>query len=211
MIIIYIYIMNNNELKIIFKAYNNGLEMLNSRGYKTDELINPSIEIFNKRLENDILDKITGENQDCYLLIMKQHKITKKDFLSKLDNIIENDKTDDFLLIVLTFDKHLNSFIKLIKNKYSKDIQIFLISELQMNVLKHELQPLFILLNDDEKVELLDKYDIKPEQLPLMKINDPVAKYFNAKIGDVFKIIRKNMVGRNRTSGQGIYYRIVSE
>ena len=44
-----------------------------------------------------------------------------------------------------------------------------------------------------------------------MKINDPVAKYFNAKIGDVFKIIRKNMVGRNRTSGQGIYYRIVSE
>ena len=153
MIIIYIYIMNNNELKIIFKAYNNGLEMLNSRGYKTDELINPSIEIFNKRLENDILDKITGENQDCYLLIMKQHKITKKDFLSKLDNIIENDKTDDFLLIVLTFDKHLNSFIKLIKNKYSKDIQIFLISELQMNVLKHELQPLFILLNDDEKVE----------------------------------------------------------
>lgn len=202
---------NNNDLKIIFNAYNNALEMLRNRNYEIESLINPSIEIFNKRLESDILDKITGDNKDCYLLIMKQHKITKKDFLNKIDSIIETDKMNDFLLIVLTFDKHLNSFVKLIKQKYSKDIQIFLMNELQMNVLKHELQPSFYLISDDEKIELLSKYDINSEQLPLMKIDDPVAKYFNAKPGDIFKIIRKNMVGRNRTSGQGIYYRIVTE
>lgn len=202
---------NNNQLKIIYNAYNNALEMLENRNYNVTELINPSIEIFNKRLESDILDKITGDNKDCYLLIMKHQKITKKDFLNKIDTIIESDKTNDFLLIVLTFDKHLHSFVKLIKQKYAKDIQIFLMNELQMNVLKHELQPSFSLISDDEKIEILNKYDINSEQLPLMKIDDPVAKYFNAKEGDVFKIIRKSMVGRNRTSGQGIYYRIVTE
>ena len=31
------------------------------------------------------------------------------------------------------------------------------------------------------------------------------------KIGQIFKIIRTSMVGRNKTSGQGIYYRIVTE
>ena len=33
--------------------------------------------------------------------------------------------------------------------------------------------------------------------------------YYNGKVGDVFKIIRENMNGRNKTSGQGFYYRIV--
>tara|TARA_B100001123_G_C15289020_1_gene1016757 strand:- start:1578 stop:2195 length:618 start_codon:yes stop_codon:yes gene_type:complete len=202
----------NIELKRIYNAYNNALEMLSYRGYETDKLINSSIELFNKRLDTEIFDKITGNNeQQCFLIIMKNQKITKKDFLSRLDTINKDNEGDDFLLLVLTFDKHLNSFIKLIQKKYSKDIQIFLIDELQMNILKHELQPDFILLSDDEKLDLINKYDVTMDQLPKIKLTDPVTKYYNAKVGDIFKIIRKSMVGRNRTSGQGIYYRIVIE
>ena len=205
----------NIELKQIYVAYNNALEMLSNRGYETDKLINPSIELFNERLENEILDKITGNNKPCFLIILKNQKITKKDFLSKFDTINKDNEKDDFLLVVLTFDKHLNSFIKLIKTKYSKDIQIFLMKELQMNILKHELQPDFTILSDDEKLELINKYDITIDQLPQIKLSssfiDPVVKYYNAQVGDIFKIIRKNMVGRNRTSGQGIFYRIVTE
>lgn len=202
----------NGELKEIYTAYNNALDMLEYRNYNVDKFKDSSIELFNKKIEEGILEKINGNNKDCFLLVLRNKKITKKDFLNKLEELYKsNSNLEDFLLVVLTYDKHLKSFIKLIEQKYSIDIQIFLMDELQMNILKHELQPEFILLSDDEKVDLLTKYDVSIEQLPNIKLNDPVTRYFNAKIGDIFKIIRKNMVGRNKTSGQGIYYRIVVE
>ena len=109
----------NIELKRIYNAYNNALEMLSYRGYETDKLINSSIELFNKRLDTEIFDKITGNNeQQCFLIIMKNQKISKKDFLSRLDTINKDNEGDDFLLLVLTFDKHLNIFNKLIQKKY---------------------------------------------------------------------------------------------
>ena len=78
-----------------------------------------------------------------------------------------------------------------------------------MNILKHELQPKFILLSDEEKKYILARYN--EMDIPKIKIDDPITRYYHAKPSQIFKIIRKNMVGRNKTSSQGIYYRIVVE
>ena len=96
---------------------------------------------------------------------------------------------------------------KELSDKYDIDIEVFLINNLQINISKHEYQPEFFLLNYDEKEELLEKYN--KENLPQIKFDDPINQYYNGKIDDIYKIIRNNMIGRNRTSGQGIYYRIV--
>jgi len=74
----------------------------------------------------------------------------------------------------------------------------------EFNILKHELVPEHIILNEEEKNELLEKYKIKPENLPKILTNDPVAKALDAKEGDILKIIRKS-----KTAGTSLYYRIV--
>ena len=74
----------------------------------------------------------------------------------------------------------------------------------EFNILKHELVPEHIILNEDEKNELLEKYRIKPKNLPKILTTDPVAKALNAKEGDILKIIRKS-----KTAGTSLYYRIV--
>jgi DNA-directed RNA polymerase subunit H len=76
--------------------------------------------------------------------------------------------------------------------------------EKEYSVLKHELVPKHIILNDDEKKELVEKLRIKPEQLPKILTNDPVVKEMGAKEGDILKIIRKSPV-----AGLIEYYRIV--
>jgi DNA-directed RNA polymerase subunit H len=73
----------------------------------------------------------------------------------------------------------------------------------EFSVLKHELVPEHVILDNNEKKELLEKMKIKPEQLPKILTNDPVVKEMGAKEGDVFKIIRKSAV-----AGITEYYRI---
>ncbi|NIO44771.1 MAG: DNA-directed RNA polymerase subunit H [Candidatus Aenigmarchaeota archaeon] len=74
----------------------------------------------------------------------------------------------------------------------------------EFNILKHELVPEHIILNEKEKNELLEKYRIKPKNLPKILTTDPVVKALNAKEGDILKIIRKS-----KTAGTSMYYRIV--
>lgn len=72
------------------------------------------------------------------------------------------------------------------------------------NILKHELVPEHIILNEKEKKEVLEKYGINPENLPKILVSDPVVKAIGAKEGDILKIIRKS-----KTAGTSIFYRVV--
>jgi DNA-directed RNA polymerase subunit H len=72
------------------------------------------------------------------------------------------------------------------------------------NILNHELVPEHIILKEEEKKEVLEKFKIKPENLPKILLSDPVVKAINAKEGDILKIIRQS-----KTAGTSLYYRIV--
>jgi len=61
-----------------------------------------------------------------------------------------------------------------------------------------------VIMKDDEKKELLERFKIKPLQLPKILTTDPVVKAIGAKEGDILKIIRKSP-----TAGTSEYYRIV--
>lgn len=76
--------------------------------------------------------------------------------------------------------------------------------EKKFDILKHELVPEHIILNENEKKELFEKLKIKSENLPKILTNDPVVKAIDAKEGDVLKIIRKSP-----TAVTSIYYRVV--
>jgi DNA-directed RNA polymerase subunit H len=76
----------------------------------------------------------------------------------------------------------------------------------KFNVLEHELVPKHEILSEEEKKELLKKYNITEKQLPKILASDPVVKAIGAKPGDVIRIIRNSHV-----AGRSVYYRIVVE
>jgi DNA-directed RNA polymerase subunit H (RpoH/RPB5) len=198
--------MDNNILNKIYNSYIIVNEMLNDRGFETKNVLD--LVNFNKQIENNFNDIYYKNKDECiYVFIFKENKIQKKNIIEYVDNIYKSNKVKKYGILFLLFDKQVLVYKKELSDKYDIDIEVFLINNLQINISKHEYQPEFFLLNNDEKQELLEKYS--KENLPKIKFDDPINQYYNGKIDDIYKIIRNNMIGRNRTSGQGIYYRIV--
>ncbi len=68
----------------------------------------------------------------------------------------------------------------------------------------HEIVPDHRILNEEETINLLSKYNITKASLPKISKKDPCAKLLKAKPGDVIEITRKSP-----TAGEAKYYRVV--
>ena len=69
---------------------------------------------------------------------------------------------------------------------------------------QYKYTPKHILLTQEQKNQVHDEYNIPFNKYPKIFITDPMAKYYNARIGDLIKIIRPSSV-----SGYAVYYRYV--
>ena len=58
------------------------------------------------------------------------------------------------------------------------------------------------ILNDEDKSELLKRF--KLNEFSRIFNYDVMARYYNAKVNDIFKILRPNI-----TSGYSVFYRVV--
>ncbi len=74
------------------------------------------------------------------------------------------------------------------------------------DIFKHELVPMHEILSEEEKKKVLERYHVKPYQLPWIKASDPVAIILGAEPGDIIRIR-----SRSETAGEYISYRYVVE
>lgn len=76
------------------------------------------------------------------------------------------------------------------EGKYKIAIELFSVKELQFNITQHYLQPSqFKRLEDDDAENFKKTYGIN---FPLLMINDPISRFYNYKVGDIIKVIRKD-------------------
>ena len=76
----------------------------------------------------------------------------------------------------------------------------------ELDIMSHKLVPFHEIIAEKEKTELMEKYNITPDQLPKILNTDPVSLSIGAQPGQIVKIIRKS-----RTAKEAVAYRLVIE
>ena len=179
------------------------IEMMRDRKYDTDEYFDE-----NGNYKSEFNSEKMFNPQSLKLIIfnsLKNEKVQvlfyeKKIGIDILKNIV-NDMNDQNIKHTILIVRHkITSFAKKeILNLSSKYyFEIFLENEMLYNITKHKIVPQHILLSDNEAKQVIDCYG-KSFYLPKIYDTDAICKYYDGKIGNVFKIIRS----------LSIYYRVV--
>jgi DNA-directed RNA polymerase subunit H (RpoH/RPB5) len=186
-----------NEKEEIQIIITNTLKMLHERGW---------IKIDETKIDKIVDDVIKTENNMEYTIKDKEtYKV--KFYLQKISSI---KKTDLEEFIVDNKKNHKILIISEINARTKKDllevgkIEIFTKEELMINIIDNILVPKHYLLNEDDKKRFMEEYIVKPKELPRIYSYDPIARYYYAKNGDIFRIERPSLI-----SGISIVYRLV--
>jgi DNA-directed RNA polymerase subunit H (RpoH/RPB5) len=161
---------------VIPKALVISMEMIEQRGYTNIEI-----------QDND---RVIAKKQDGKKIIIFLSNIPKFNVKCMSEYIsITNEIGIKHLLII--YKDGVTSSTKKAIEQLQDDIYVELFAEenLQFNITKHRLQPIFQKLNEQENKDFKLKYGLK---FPIMKKDDPIACFYDYKKGDMIRIIRKN-------------------
>ncbi|KAI9674231.1 MAG: DNA-directed RNA polymerases II 24 kDa polypeptide (RNA polymerase II subunit 5) [Caeruleum heppii] len=220
------------ELTRLWRAWRTVHEMVQDRGYElSEEEVRISLEDFRRKYgtEKGYPDrkKMTFSARPTDAMI-KQHspsaasKKTLDPSLPVVGTIWVEFNADPSVGIkqMRSFAQHIDSHkfgtgilvtqsnitaaaLKIIPTVLPAVIENFSEADLQVNITHHELVPKHVLLSEEEKARLLDRYRLRDAQLPRIQAADPVAKYLGLRRGQVVKIIRKS-----ETAGRYASYRL---
>jgi DNA-directed RNA polymerase I, II, and III subunit RPABC1 len=158
---------------------------------------------------DDIYDSISKSlNEDELLFTLDNKKYGIKFISTFLTTIKKEVSIENFLN--KNPDAHKFIIINKLSDRAIKQIleyqstEVFTMNELLIVIIDHHIVPKHILLTEDEKSVYFSEFNHHPRDMKKILINDPVAKFYGAKVGDLFKIIRPSI-----TSGKEIDYRLV--
>lgn len=198
------------EIDFLRNAWNTSLEIVRDRNFILDENYTKIEEEDFRHLVIEKKMDIFAENQDKTAAIFIKFVLNPKIKPSTIKTIIEEIKEQcpyqNLELIIVLKVKPNNTILKIEKEKHGQNIQIMWCKQLQFNITRHTLVPKHIKCGQEEVEELLKKYMlVSKTQLPILLRDDPVARYYNFKSGDIIKIYSTNL-GMNQ---HYIFYRCV--
>jgi len=194
------------------------LELLQDRGFETDKYNNftpEEIELMYKSVstktsELSVLDiELTNKTQNKIVVkYILSPRIRVSNIINATETLLDDINEGDTLIVIirdnLNSDEALEEYFKQIYNEKKVFCQYFWINAITFNLTKHEMVPKHEIIEDEEKKELIKNLQItNVDKLPTIKKNDPVAKYYGMKEGDICKITRKS-----ETAGNYISYRL---
>ena len=160
-------------------------EMLTDRRYKS----------FDKNDEGNYLIYKKPDNKKLVIFFILEHEKVGVDYVKNI--IIKSEDMKIEHLMIISRDK-LTPFANRHIQQSPLKIEFFLFEELMFNITKHHLVSKHILLLLNESQEVIEYYGKK--NLPQIKHKDPISRYYDAEIGNIFRIYRNE---------GGIYYRLV--
>jgi len=157
----------------------------------------------------DEFKKLSIENNvNIYKILIKDKIEYEIYFLNaKITTIQHNTPFDDYLSNnihihkIIIFKDVSKKVVKQLLTEY-KNCEFFFEYEMLEDLPSKDFIPQHELLDINEKNEILNKF--KESNLAKILITDIMTRYYNAKIGDIFRIIRPSI-----TAGKNIFYRKV--
>ena len=157
-------------------------------------------EIFNK------ISPMINEDEILFSLDNKKYGIkfislfltTIKKELSIENFLNKNPDTHKFIIINKLSDRAIKQILEY------QNTEVFTIDELLIVIIDHNIVPKHILLTNEEKEKYFSVFNHHPRDMKKILVNDPITRFYGAKVGDLFKIIRPSI-----TSGKEIDFRIV--
>jgi len=186
--------LSNKQINI--NICENTLKMLYRR--KLINNIDKTFEEINDQINNKAsIDFLLNNNNKCSIYIVNA-KLSTIVNGSPLDDFLRNNTEIHKLIIIKDFTKKV---AKQILDEY-KNAEFFFEHELLEDIPSKVFIPEHQLLSNEEKTELFTKFN--ENELSIIYTTDTMARYYNASIGDIFRIIRPSI-----TSGKSIFYRRV--
>lgn len=188
-----IIINKNDKIQTVIKTL---CRIISERKYSNKSLK----EIFDKikPLINDDQLVFTIDDKKFGIKFVSNFLTTIKKEAS-IENFLEkNADVHKFVIINRLSDRAVKQILEY------KNTEVFTMDELLIVVIDHYLVPQHILLSPEEKENYLTIFNHQIRDMKKILLNDPIAKFYGAKVGDMFKIIRPSI-----TAGKDIDYRIV--
>lgn len=134
-------------------------------------------------------------------------KISIHTYTGKITSVVSGSPLDEYMRNAVDVHKILimkepsKRTAKQVTTEYP-NVEFFFEHEMMEDIPSKLFIPEHILLTDDEKKEFLTIF--KESELAKINDTDMMSRYYNAKSGDIFRIIRPSL-----TAGKNIFYRKV--
>ena len=207
----------------LVKTRINLLKMLKHRNIDVSKYENFNQDEMEKMLRQSLLDKsfITPEIGPLDMILKNRHgsityvkyRLDKIKTARAIESFIEQIyktqlKSNDRLILIAHEKINIpgSSFETMLNNFYNQKgyyVQIISLNQLHINIVDHCDVPHHEVISEEQKKELLEKYNIKDINLPVILRDDAMARYLGMIPGEVVRILRPSP-----TSGTYETYRI---
>ena len=159
---------------------------------KIDSIYNTIIKKIN---ELSYFECKLNNNKNLLVHFIDIKKISIKK-IENIDKIINNKKYNIFIIN--------NIQNKIWEQLISYNIEVFYNYEFMINLIDHDIVPEHKLLKKEKENDFIKLYNNEISNLPKILLYDPISRYYNSKVGNIFRIKRPNI-----SSGYSIFYRVV--